>query len=145
MRDHIRDYATSAFRFYAENGKSAEKYKINLANEIIYNQQKLKSGINNPTETAVIKHESIIEDRMAEIKDMEAVERVMDILSKMSNGREIKKAIEYVYFDTEKIKKGSILERIHNAVIHIPASERSIFRWLKKARKLFAEERGLRL
>jgi len=40
--------------------------------------------------------------------------------------------------------KGELHDRVIQAVIHIPASERSIYYYLKKARNIFAYERGLR-
>jgi hypothetical protein len=41
--------------------------------------------------------------------------------------------------------RGEISERVHTAEIQIPASEKTIYRWLGTARRFFAEFRGLRI
>ncbi len=141
-KDHIRDYATEAFRFYAKSG-GKDKYIKYLMDDISRNKG---SGVCNPTEAALVSKEKIIESRAAEFADIAAVDKVMVILDNSHQGYYIKKAIEYVYFKDcdEDIAKGEISNRIHYCEIHIPASERQIYYWLKKARTLFAEERGLR-
>ena len=81
MKDHLRDYATAAFRFYAKNGKSAEKFKqkiyIEALDEIRRKETRVKDGISKPTEDAVIKAEMAVNEKISEIKDMEAVDRVL--------------------------------------------------------------------
>jgi hypothetical protein len=61
-------------------------------------------------------------------------------------GRAIADTINIVYFkDADKdLEKGDIHTRVQNAAINIPAGERTIYGWLGKARRLFAEKRGLR-
>lgn len=146
MRDHIRDYATSAFKFYAENGKSVEKFKKHLYKQALQQQQRLEGtyGISKPTESAIIRAEQILEERKAEIKDMEAVEKTVGILERMSGGTSIIKALQYVYFEPTRGKRINVKERVHKAEIFIPASERTIYYWLRKARDIFAIERNLR-
>lgn len=141
-KDHIRDYATEAFRFYAKSG-GKEAYLNRLMEDI---SKSKGNGICNPTEAVLVSKEKIMESRAAEFADIEAVDRVLAILVKSCQGNYIRKAIEMVYFkDCRKnTEKGEISKRIHYAEIHIPASERQIYYWLKKARTLFAEERGLR-
>jgi hypothetical protein len=141
-KDHIRDYATEAFKFYAKSG-GKETYIKTLVDDI--NKSK-GTGISNPTESALVSKEKIIESRAAELADIEAVEKVIIILSKLSQGEYIKKSIELVYFKDcwKDITWGIISERIINAEMSIPASRAQIYRWLGKARELFAEERGLR-
>jgi len=144
MRDHLRDYCTAAFIFFAKNGKSSAKYKARLVNDILYNRHRnegLSKNINKPTEMEALHYQKIWDEKHAEINDMEAIERTIAIIEKMSNGQSILKAIKYVYFDSES---SNIKNRIHVAEIHIPASEKSIRKWLKQARTLFALERGLR-
>ncbi|ACL77345.1 hypothetical protein [Ruminiclostridium cellulolyticum] len=141
-KDHIRDYATEAFRFYAKSG-GKESYIKYLMDDIIKSKG---NGVCNPTESTLISKEKIMETRAAEFADIEAVDRVLAILVKSYQGNYIRKAIEMVYFKDcwKNTEKGEISKRIHYAEIHIPASERQIYRWLKRARILFAEERGLR-
>ncbi|MCH5138920.1 hypothetical protein JMF89_17280 [Clostridiaceae bacterium UIB06] len=150
MKDHIRDYATDAFRFYAMNGKSAEKYKQKIYIETLESIKKkeetfIKSGISKPTEQAIIKADEAVVERMSEILDMEAVDKVLaefDVRRKVIN-----RAIEIVYFtDADKeLEAGDIKSRVTKASIEIHADERSVYRWLKQARELFAYQRGLRI
>ena len=141
-KDHIRDYATEAFRFYAKSG-GKKTYIKNLVDDI--NKTK-GSGTCSPTESAIVSKEKVIESRAAELADIEAVEKVLSILSKLSQGEYIKKSIELVYFKDcwKEITWGTITDRITKAETEIPASRAQIYRWLRKARELFAEERGLR-
>lgn len=142
-KDHIRDYATEAFRFYAKS-KGKDEYIKYLMADITRNKG---SGVCSPTESALLSKEKIIESRASEFADIEAVDKVLLILSQTSQGYYMRKAIEMVYFKDcdEDIVKGEISGRIHYAELHIPASESQIYRWLRKARRLFAEERGLRI
>ena len=143
MKDHTREYATAAYRFYAYTG-GYKKY----INELLGDLKRQKGiGTVSPTEGALICKERILEERSAELADLEAVERSIHIIETLENGRDILQAVEMVYFkDCQRdIKRGEIQERVHYAEIHIPASERQIYYWLNKARKIFANERGLRV
>lgn len=147
MRDYLRDYATAAFIFYARNGMSAEKYKKKLYIEVLESQKKNEGGsggISKPTESAIIAAEREVNSKIAEIMDMEAVEKVIAELD-VRKRHDIIQAIEYVYFNNCNEKSEDIKARVHNAETYIPASERSIYRWLRQARDLFAIERGLRI
>lgn len=147
MKDYLRDYVTAAFRFYAKNDKSAEKYKKKVYIKALEEgmiREGIKSGISKPTESAVIAAERAVSLMVAEIKDMEAVEKVIAELD--VKGRcDIVQAIEYVYFSDPEEDIENIKAKVHIAEIYIPASERSIYYWLRQARELFAVERGLRM
>ena len=136
-KDHIRDYATDAFRFYARWGGKDNYIKALLADL----QRQKGNGVCFPTEAALVHKEQIMKEKHAEIADLDAVEMVLQICD-----RDTCRAIEHVYFkDCDKeLEWGDITRRVHYAEIHIPASQAQIYRWLKKARILFAEERGLR-
>lgn len=150
MKDYIRDYATAAFRFYAQNGKSAEKFKqkiyIEALDKISKNETTVKNGIGKPTEAALMQAEKAVNERISEIKDMEAVDKV---LAEFDARRKIYivQAIETVYFKKPEsdLIIGDIKSRVTEASINIPASERSIYGWLSEARNLFAYQRGLRI
>lgn len=148
MKSHIRDYCTAAFRFYAQNGKSCEDYRQKIYDEAVLNcaNRQSQSGISRPTEAAIIRAEQEVENKFAEIKDMEAVEMTLAELSVSPRGKGIVEAIKMVYFaDPEKeLEKGDIYTRVQKAAIKIPAGERTVYNWLGTARKLFAEKRGLR-
>lgn len=160
MKNHIRDYATAAFRFYASNGKSAEKYKDKIYQEALEIQSKIErcSGVSKPTEAAIMRAESAVNEKLAEIKDMEAVEKTLSELNANNSfcensfrlpkiqRRHVIQAIEIVYFTEadKELQKGDIHNRVLKAAVELPASESTIYKWLGKARKLFAQNRGLR-
>lgn len=147
MKDYLRDYSTAAFRFYAANGRSADKFKQKIYLEALveYKKGEGSSGIAKPTEAAIMAAERAVNEKIAEINDMEAVDKVIAELE-VKYRHDILKAIELVYFkDADKeFNIGDIQDRVHNAAISIPAGERSVYRWLRQARQLFAIERGLR-
>lgn len=146
-KDNIRDYATEAFRFYAACGKKTSGEIIEKVKAEIYTKSRkeyLRSGrgsADDATAYAVMAAEDAIKEMGAEISDIVAVEKTMWRLNTHQ-----KKAVEIVYFtDADKsLEKNDISDRVHQAEIEIPASERSIYEWLAKARRIFAEERGLR-
>lgn len=141
-KDHIRDYATEAFRFYAASG-GREKYIKNLVEDL---QRQKGTGVCSPTEAALISKEEAIASKAAELADIEAVDKVLHALD-VCGHKAILQAIDYVYFKDcwREIERGDIQDRVHYAEIHIPASERMIYYWLRKARRMVAMERGLRL
>jgi len=150
VKDYIRDYATAAFRFYAKNGMSAEKFKqkiyFDAINEIKQREIRVKNGVSKPTEEALMKAETALNERISEVLDMEAVEEVLLELN-ANLKRYIVQAIEIVYFQEpeKELEAGDIKNRVIMASHIIYASERSVYGWLKQARELFAYQRGLRI
>lgn len=146
MRDYLRDYATAAFRFYALNGKSAEEYKKKIYDNALDNIRKSEGcvGVSKPTEAAVIAAERAVDDKIAEVRDMEAVELTLAELG-VKRRHDIIQAIECVYFKNPEDQLEDIKTKVLSAQMFIPASERSIYYWLRQARQLFAMERGLRM
>lgn len=150
MKDHLRDYATAAFRYYAQNGMSAEIYKKKIHDqaiqEIMRREVKVKNGTSRPTEEALIAAENAVNSVISDIKDIEAVELVLNEF-KVAKDFPILQAVEIVYFsDANKLlRKGDINNRVHRACMVIPASERVVYKWLRQARQLFAQKRGLRM
>ncbi len=146
-KDNIRDYATEAFRFYASCGKLSSAQLEQMVRDTIYEKSKrefCRSGMgmhSDATAYAVMKAEDAVREMQAEFEDIIAVEKTMQRLTHHQ-----RKAVEIVYFtDPDKeLEKNDISNRVHQAELEIPASERSIYGWLYKARKIFAEERGLR-
>lgn len=147
-KDNIRDYATEAFRYYAACGmKTSEELKQQVKDQIYAQtkREKVRSGSGIYTDSiacAVMAAEGEMYEMAAEFLDIIAVEKTIQKLSCHQ-----KKAVEIVYFTNpeQELKKGEISERIRKAELEIPASEQSIYRWLKKARGIFAQERGLRI
>jgi len=142
MKDHCRDYATAAFRFYAKVG-GQKRYIRDLLGDI---QKQKGFGTINPTEGAMITQERVLEEKAAELADLDAVERTIHIIEQLEESRHTLQVLEFVYFKDahRELKKGEIENRVHYAELHIPASRRQIFYWLGKARKIFTNERGLR-
>lgn len=141
-KEHTRDYCTEAYRFYARSG-GYDKYVKDLVEDIKRNKG---SGICKPTEAEVISKEEVISDKASELADIEAVEKVLRALETCQY-TSVLKAIEMVYFKDcwRDLEKGDIETRVNFAEMHIPASRRQIYYWLKKARKMLAKERGLRV
>jgi hypothetical protein len=148
IKDNIRDYATEAFRFYARMGyPDPEQIKEQIRKEAYEKGCREyigAGGISKPTEAAILRAESELENRMAELKDLIAVHKTLERLNGVHN--EIIYAIEYVYFEQpdKDLEKSDIETRVIKACVEIPASRRTVYYWLKKARRMFAEERGLR-
>ena len=145
-KDHLRDYCTESFRFYAKVG-GVKGYIEKLVEDY---GKKLSSGSKDtsPTEGALIIKERILREHAAEFADLEAVEKVMYLLEMTPHNRgKVKQCVEIVYFTDSwrELIKGDIQERVHKAELRLPASKRQIYIWLKQARELFAVERGLRL
>ena len=81
---------------------------------------------------------------LCEIADLDAVEMVIEICQR--HYPDVYKAVKIVYLNDpgKELEWGDIQRRVHDAELTIPASERQVYYWLRKARLLFAEERGLR-
>lgn len=141
-KDHLRDYCTEAFRFYAKSG-GRNTFLRTIENDIVKSKG---NGICKPTEAALIRQEQIIAEHAAELADIEAVSKVLVSLD-MCNHRDMIRAIEIVYFADcwRDLEKGDISSRVHKAELTIPASQNTIYRWLRQARIMVAKERGLRL
>ena len=149
-KDHIKDYATAAFRFYKSVG-GLDAYKDKIWEDALSNRQKIDTrnvGISKPTESDIIRAEKALDMKVSEIADLEAVERTLDILGKIEGGRYIISAVDIVYWTDLDIpinQKGLIQERVHRACLRISASERTVYYYLFKARTIFSIERGLRM
>jgi hypothetical protein len=145
-KDHIRDYATEAFRYFAAKGKpSYRTLKAQYMAEALDNYQREHekgSGIGKPTEASVIYAEREVEKKMAELLDILAVEKVYYASKPL-----VREVIEIVYFKdaTEPLRKGDISARVCKASLETFTSERGVYAILKAVRLKFAEERGLRI
>jgi hypothetical protein len=152
MKDNIRDYATSAFRFYARTDGGSEGYINRIKDEAIQRQfeleEKVDSGISKPTEDAAVYAEAALKKAAAAIMDLEAVEIAISNIDHLRlNNRNVMEALKTVYMAHPKrqLKKGEISERVHQAELSLHFCERTIYQWLELARYFFAEARGLRI
>jgi len=148
-KDNIRDYATEAFRFYAACGRLTAAELEEKVRQEIYTKSKrefLHNGgphlSSDATAYAVMQAEDAVAEMQAEFLDILAVERTLMQLDEAQ-----RKAVEIVYFTKpdQELEKGEISRRVHQAEMEIPASTDTIFRWLRLARKTFAQARGLRI
>lgn len=148
-KDFIRDYATEAFRYYASIGKTFEEIKEEIYKIAIEESKKTEIKTNNicsPTELALMRAEKEVIEKKGELEDILAVEETIKQLAHERNGVEIKKAIELVYFvaPEKEFERNEFSSRVLNAAKEIHCDERTIYRYLGKARNMFAENRGLR-
>jgi hypothetical protein len=144
-KSHIRDYATSAFQFYAKCG-SLKRYIDKVKEEVISEQgEGSGTGISTPTEATQERVDKRLNEIRSELWDLEAVENTVRRLELSMGGTDKLKALRTVYIQEAQIDKGDIKLRVHKAEIGIPASEKTIYRWLADARRIFAEERELRM
>ena len=114
VKDNVRDYATAAFREYARLGCPAP--------------------------------EAISRERDAALAaDLRAVAECLRLLY-AEDKPFIADAVRAVYFASPGVplRKGDIGARVAAFARACPASERSVYGWLKVARKRFARVRGLR-
>lgn len=153
-KDHIRDYATEAFRFYAANGMNTEQFKDKIRQEALEEKRQREERSGNscggsPTEHELIYQEEKLQERISEILDMEGVEKTIEEYKVHHNaiGKETLKLIEMVYFKdaNRELEKNDISIRVDIAAEELNISSRTAYRYLKNARRLFAFNRGLRV
>ena len=132
-KDNTRDYATEAFRTYAELGKPT----FDEAREQIYRDAAKRGGEIDPEEA--------VKKSMPLLLDIDAVDKTLLTLARERKDYIIS-AIEDVYFVTPflPLKKGEITERVRRSSVVRYAGERTVYLWLREARQIFAEIRGLR-
>lgn len=136
-KDFNFDYSVAAFVFYAHNGRSIEKYKSLLFKKCI--DEAKNTGL-----SPLFLYERKLKCNSSEILDIASVENVLQQLQ-LEGDYETITSLDMVYFSLPSdFKKGDIYPLIIKASLYIPSSERSVQRYLSKARKLFSIERGLR-
>ncbi|PHV72171.1 hypothetical protein CS063_01465 [Sporanaerobium hydrogeniformans] len=148
-KDHIRDYATEAFRYYARLGKTFEQVKEEIYKEAIEKSKNNDIKTNNicsPTELAMMRADKAVIEKKGELEDILAVEETLKQLAYEYNGSDIKKVVQLVYFEnpSEEIERNEFTRRVIYAANQIHCDERTVYRYLGKARSIFAENRGLR-
>ena len=118
-KSNIRDYAISAFRYYAAMEK-------NKSSAVFPQNSRLASGC---------------------ILDLIAVEKTVCQLCTTPQGEEMLRALKTVYFTMPErdFKKGEISDRVSLAANLIHVSEPTVYRFLNGVQTIFAENRGLRI
>ena len=151
-KDHLRDYATSAFAFYSSVG-GLKRYQEAKFNEFLFTHEQQEiaagSGPSDAVAAANIRAEREMEsdEVKAAVADLQAVESTLDFIRWLSYGREMRKALELVYFKISPDELGGdvIGGLVKSASLSIPASISSVYGWLGNARAIFAKHRGIRL
>lgn len=117
MRDTTRDYTIAQFRIYAALGC--------------------------PSKAQIISDKTM---RQALRLDLLAVADTLNALTNSGKGY-ISQAVSAVYFvaPTAPLHKGEINSRVTKFAINNYTDERTVFRWLKEARLLCADYRGLNI
>lgn len=121
-KDNYRDYAVEAFRYYSQCGK--------------------------PSRIAI--HHAIPVDsrhNAAAVSDLEAVANTIDAIRRTEIDASVWiRCLDIVYFTEPKRRpaRNEISQRVAFACAELNVSESSVYRILKKARQIFAYERGLR-
>lgn len=143
-KDRIKDYATAAFRDFAAGGcKSFETLRNEIYNAALLDAaSELKKK--SPPLSAVVRAEKAVEDATPFLLDMLAVEKTLAMLES-GNKDYIAAAVRAVYFTDARIPlhKHVISSRVRRFAAELPASEITVYRYLKQARQLFAAVRGL--
>lgn len=147
-KDNIRDYATEAFRHYAALGRpDPEALKEELYRRALEDSKKefygTSNGISKPTEAAIIRAEKMLDLKEAELLDLIAVHKTLEIIA--AKDINMFAAVEIVYLKNpkERIRKGTMSARVNSAALEIPAAVCTIYAWLREARTIFALERKL--
>lgn len=118
-KSNVRDYAVSAFKYYAMLMKNKKAV-------VFPENNRLASGC---------------------ILDILAVEKTFRELGKTEQGEEMLKVLKTVYFTMPErdFKKGEISSRVSLAAEQVHISEPTVYRFLNSATTSFAENRGLRI
>ena len=148
-QEHYRDYATAAYRIRARLG-SAREYAAKIWDQAMAQnpgQEGPTGGLGNPTEAAVIAAERSLEEKRAVLEDLEAADRAMQIIRSKPQGEDMLDALRIVYMSEpdRPMQRGEIAARAQAAAEEIHVDIATIYRWLWMARRLFAQERGLRV
>jgi hypothetical protein len=134
-KNSVTDYATAAFALYFKYGcRGSEELR-----EYLYHRELLKY---DQPEIAVKRAETVATEYASLISDVAAVEKTLGLFKQCGDSARYK-AVELVYLQGGANNRKAISLRVRRAALTIPASERTIYRWLREARTVFAEFRGL--
>ena len=148
-KNHLRDYATNAFRLYAAEGRPThdelrERIFQRILTEITPPEVS-GGGISNPTEQQIMTAQKRLDDYEAYLQDIAAVERTVGMLQNKPEGKIILDCLAAVYFKDpqEPLRRGDIHDRVLQAARSLYISVETVYRMLRKAVQIFSLERGL--
>lgn len=131
-KEHNQDAATYAFLCYAYLGRPT---RAELEERI--RKEAMRAYPTSQPEKAALAADRAVAKQIGLLRDISAVNDVLETLK--NNGRQnILDAIEAVYFyhPHRKLREGSIKARVQRFAMDCPASDRTVYRWLKSARTL---------
>lgn len=134
-KDGVTDYAVTAFALYARYDRRNEAE----LREYIYSRELLKY---DRPEIAIRRAEAAVAEKNALFADIAAVEKTLTLLSRCGDPDRLK-AVEAVYISKSGNSRRNVAMRVRAISREIPVAERTVYRWLKEARTIFAEFRGL--
>lgn len=151
-KEWYMDYATHAFAEYSRLGcPTRTQYEQTIRESVFVRfAEKNPEIIVKLADKEVARHEGIL-------CDIDAVNKTFDMLLNkipsdtsdtgraVRNGADIANAISYVYFGLHREKPSNkrIYSRVRLYAQTLPTAERTVYRWLKYGRRLFALNRGL--
>ena len=136
-KDPTRDYIINAFRLYALWGRpSSQEAEARIYQQALNKYENLEEDVS--------KIELFVKKNKCKLDDIESVNKMLKIL-KTENRDYIINAIENVYFyaPNKDLRRNDITNRVRMYAQKCPASESSVYNWLRYARKICAKERGL--
>ena len=150
--DNTREYATAAIIRYAHLGCPTRREYEDTIRRQAYDRLILK----NP-EQIIRAADKEIETNRALLDDIDAVDKMFRVLRgslqykgierlpSIRNGDDIANAVSFVYFPLCKgvPSHRNIAGRVRAYAVSLPTTERTVYRWLRYARRLFALIRGL--
>lgn len=137
--DSVKDYATRAFMEYFRHGSPT---RSRIESEIRSRVQKELFGKDPQTVISACGRE--IERSKSFLEDIDAVNKTFAMLSD-ADMEYISTAVKAVYFVSKNrlLSCKDIKSRVLAHAMEVPADYRTVYRWLEKARSLFAVNRGL--
>lgn len=150
-KDHLRDYATNAFRTYASVGSPTyEEMRQRILDDIINRSAERDltgGGVARPTEAMILAAEEQLDRSAGKLADILAVIRTVDRIKAHKDGDMILRSLREVYFvhPFRSPEKGEISARVRAVASRNFTDERTVYRWLSAARDIFSVERGLNI
>lgn len=140
-KDALRDYATSAFIYWARHGCPTYDEAVERIRKRAFNR-----AWGEDPQKVKLYADAEVEKARAGLEDIRACESVFKKLD--ASGRELVcEAVRAVYMADPwgKVKRGEYSARVLRFALDVPLSERQVYYYLEIARDLFAVERGLRI
>ena len=150
IKDKNRDYAIMAFVKYAQCGCPTREQREEQIRQEIFNRHQ-----NKDPKYVVSLAEIELRRQKGHLDDIDAVNRTFDMLygytplvdgQNTHSGNDIAEAVKAVYFTfrNKKINERDIISnRVKAHAMAVFVDIRTVYRWLKYARDLFALLRGL--